>query len=93
MSRFYVSLEGQARTGAARRGSTDSGVNADVRGWHVGAQVYAHDNDGADQVNVYMTAGSAGYTQEPLLTIEEGPDGPMVTDVSDWLRERVAALS
>ena len=42
MNRFYGSLTGQAKTTATRRGGTDSGVRAHVRGWDIGVEVWMH---------------------------------------------------
>ena len=96
MSRFYGTVSA-GKTSASRQGTTETGLIGHTRGYDVGAEVWAHQHrEGEhDVIEVAMTGGTNGSRQDArdLLTIEEGPDGPMVTAVSDYLRERVAALS
>ena len=95
MSRFYGTVSA-GKTSASRQGTTETGLIGHTRGYDVGAEVWAHQHPKGehDVIEVSMTGGTNGarYLRD-LLTIEEGPNGPMVTAVSDYLRERVAALS
>ena len=58
MSRFYGSLNGQAKTEATRRGNKNSGVGAHVRGWNVGVKIFARADGEKDLIDVYLTTGS-----------------------------------
>ena len=61
MSRFYASINGQARTQATRRGSEKSGISGHVRGWDVGIDVQGFvDEDGENCFRVVLTRGSSG---------------------------------
>lgn len=99
MSRFYGTITaGGDGPGGSRQGTTKTGLIGHTRGWDVGAEVWArnHPEGGHDVIEVAMTGGSnaaGGCYSMGLLTIEEGPDGPMVTGVSDYLRQRVEELS
>lgn len=57
MARFFGSLQG--RNGPATRlGSTNSGIEAEARGWHVGVRVSGHANGDDDEFDIYATGGS-----------------------------------
>jgi len=57
MSHFYGDLQGN-RGMATRQGTRASGIDAHVRGWHVGARVIVNEVEGVDVVKVYRTGGS-----------------------------------
>ena len=58
-------MNGNARTQASRRGTADSGVSSEARGWDVGGRVEVRDAAGVDTVEVYATHGSnAGGSRE-----------------------------
>ena len=58
MARFYASIQGD-RGEATRMGTPNSGIQAHIRGWHVGVKVYVDvDEYGDDVVSVYRTGGS-----------------------------------
>ena len=68
MSRFYASIEGQAKTIATRRGSEKSRINGHVRGWDVGVMVEGYvDENGNDCFEVWQTGGSNGHTSPKLI--------------------------
>lgn len=61
MSRFYASIEGQAKTSVTRQGSAKSGISGHIRGWHVGIKIYGRaDNNDNDCFDVELTSGSTG---------------------------------
>lgn len=70
MSRFYGSINGQAKTEATRRGSEKSGLIGHIRGWNVGVKVYCNvDENGKDMLSVYRTRGSNGESSRQLIAI------------------------
>ena len=78
MSRFYGTVNGNARTQASRRGTADSGVTSEARGWDVGAKIEARDAAGVDVIEVYATHGSNGHGSEVhVATITKGAAGDL----------------
>ncbi len=76
MSRFYGSLEGQAKTVATRRGGPSTGITAHPRGWNTGVRVSAYADGDTDVFSVNVTGGSSGSRVDlNVLTIEEMADG------------------
>ena len=79
MSRFYATINGQARTVATRRGSKASGISGHIRGWDAGVRVegsYDPDTD-ADVFRVYATTGSNEHGADRLIaTITDGAVRP-----------------
>lgn len=68
MAHFYGTVNGQARTTASRIGSKGSGIQGHIRGWGIGGRVRCYVNeDGEDEVAIYLTSGSGGYGCERLL--------------------------
>jgi len=63
MPRFRATIRGN-RGEASRLGSAKSGIKAEVNGWDLGVDVFARDEDGEDELHVYMTSGSNGRTHE-----------------------------
>jgi hypothetical protein len=74
MAHFYGSMQG-ARGETTRTGTAASGLWGHLRGWHVGAKVSLHCQDGEDEVSVGATAGSSGYDARHIGTIRNGADG------------------
>jgi len=60
MSRFYASIEGQAKTQATRRGGKESGIRGHIRSWGLGIEVIGRDDNGIDIFEVWVTSGSNG---------------------------------
>lgn len=65
MARFRGEVTGQRGT-ASRLGSTNSGIRAHIRGWHVGVRVGGYVADGVDGkptpddvFRIFATGGSA----------------------------------
>ena len=69
MGHFYGDIQGN-RGGASRMGSKDSGFGAHIRGWHIGVRVHCWYNKETDkdEILVYQTGGSSGYSPEKLIT-------------------------
>lgn len=68
MAQFRSIIRGQ-RGEASRLGSKQSGMRADVNGWHTGATVKIDHVDGRDRVQVFRTSGS-GQGQSTILVVE-----------------------
>lgn len=66
MAQFYGSMKG-SRGEATRLGTKNSGFDAHIRGWNIGARVYLRHVDGKDVVSVYKTGGSNGATNDVLI--------------------------
>ena len=67
MAQFYASIKGN-RGEATRLGTKSSGMQAHIRGWAVGAQVWMTvDDNGEDVVNIALTGGSNGSPAPVLL--------------------------
>jgi hypothetical protein len=72
MARFRAVIHG-CRGEASRLGSEKSGISASVDGWNIGVNVRIWVNDaGKDQVEVYLSGGSNGYSTKHLGTFTEG---------------------
>ena len=85
MSRFYGSLKGSARTSATRQGTANTGITGHVRGWDIGVEVEARDEDGQDVFSIFKTLGSNGsrHDRTHLGTVRLDLDGfPMFTPVA-----------
>lgn len=77
MSHFYVSARGTGKTEATRTGTKKTGIQAHVRGWHVGVEVvgtnYRTYEGLTDVFKIFSTGGSAAsdgreYLGEVILT-------------------------
>ena len=78
MSRFYGSVNGNARTQATRRGTPASGVTSTARGWDVGGLVEARADGDADVIEVYATHGSnAEGSNVHVATIRKNAAGDL----------------
>ena len=65
--RFYASIQGN-RGEATRMGGKESGIRGHIRGWEVGARVYAYVNGkGEDEVRIYLTSGSNSRKVDKLI--------------------------
>jgi len=68
MAHFYLSATGARDSVTTKTGTKDSGLDAHVRGYKVGARVIMSvDREGRDRVAVYITKGSNGDGREALL--------------------------
>lgn len=68
MSHFYGSMQGN-RGPATRGGSKASGLDAHIRGWHIGVQIMLRHNKDTnkDEIAVYKTGGSSDASKEELI--------------------------
>ena len=67
MARFYGSMSG-GRAEVTRTGSKNNGIQAHLRGWDVGIQVFCEVNEkGEDVCNVYLTSGSNHSHKEKFI--------------------------
>lgn len=83
MSRFYASIEGQAKTAATRRGSKN--IDGHIRGWNKGVSVHGYINEaGEDCFNVWVTGGSNGMRGNELAFRIEGDQ---VIPVADMIKK------
>ncbi len=91
MSRFYGDLSGQAKTVATRRGNTNSGVEAHVRGWDIGVRIEAEsDRQDRDTIRLTLTGGSNGnLSGETLLVIKMVDGQHVITFISDKIEETI----
>ncbi len=75
MAHFFGEVWGSGGAGS-RTGTKKTGIQAHIRGWHVGVHVCIRHIDGKDVVRVYRTGGSgASGLRELVAEIEEGIDG------------------
>jgi len=67
MSRFYGTVQGQAKTQASRRGSGTTGISGHIRGWDIGIKIVSqplvNDKKDYDCFSIYVTGGSNGGKQ------------------------------
>ena len=86
MSRFYASIEGQAKTQTTRQGSAKSGIHGHIRGWNLGIEISGYPTiEGSDlnSFNVYITGGSKNPSGNLLAVIHERPnDKPDITIIN-----------
>jgi hypothetical protein len=62
MSRFQGFLRGETTRLAVRNGNQDSGIFAQVRGYHIGAKVYMDVNkEGKEVLTVMLTCDEQGW--------------------------------
>lgn len=66
MGHFYAGIQGN-RGEATRMGTAKSGIYGHIRGWHVGAKIYASHSGGIDTISVYKTSGSNGDKPDELI--------------------------
>lgn len=67
MAHFYGSMKGDRRE-VTRCGTKNSGHQAHIRGWNVGARVELDHVEGQDRVRIYKTGGS------------NSPDGELIAE-------------
>lgn len=76
MARFYADIQGN-RGEATRMGTTASGIEGHIRGWHIGFKVVcrAIDDPGLeiDECVVYETAGSGYGSGKEIARIRHPP--------------------
>ena len=83
MSRFYASIEGQAKTQATRQGSKNSGITGHIRGWDLGIKVEGKSDrtDNLDTFNIWITGGSNNHYQTDFLcTVRRSLVGELVIE-------------
>lgn len=66
MARFYGTMGGGRGT-VSRTGTTNSGLQAHVRGWDVGVMISIRDERDGDAIRIYTTGGSNGSA--PMVEI------------------------
>ena len=89
MARFYGDIQGH-RGEATRMGTPNSGIQAHIRGWNVGARIQAStdpDDQKLDRIEVYQTGGSHSPRGPLLLTIRDNGS----VEASQQLLEMLAA--
>ena len=85
MARFYGDLQGN-RGEATRQGTTASGIEGHIRGWHIGFKVVCHardiDDHEIDECIVYQTGGSNGYGSYKEVARARHP--PIMSEKWKW---------
>lgn len=69
MARFYGELwkASQEHRTVSRTGSANSPLNAHIRGWHSGVQIYCYAAGDEDILELYLTTGSNGNVREKFI--------------------------
>lgn len=85
MARFYATVSGRGENTATKTGTTDSGINAHIRGWDVGIKVEGDARSEDDRFEAYITAGSnGGMAYGPVFIVHtQGHDGLRIVNLAE----------
>lgn len=67
MAHFYGEVSGRAQTAATRCGTKKTGLQAHIRGWHVGVRVEADHANDQDILTISVTHGSGSSQPDKLI--------------------------